>query len=311
MPILGVTAGSKRKGITFTQSLLPATRKWSEVAYDDAHSSWFVLCTDPNSTNGASSTDGLTWTARTTSRSTSAGLGAGPSFFATMQYAGTGEGSYSNDGGVNWSNMTLPMDYYYFSGKNSTYMVIMSHYGNGVSRSTNGYTWSSSTMTVGQYWNGVAWNGSVWAAVGGNSTTIANSSTDGATWTARTLPVSQTWNGVIWDGVSKFWAWCDDNTINATSPDGVTWTQILGSKGYSGMRVGVLKDTMYASDGATQVAKSTNTGLSWTSIPLGYTSIGQGWGNQHYTQNATKDKFVFVSNDGGYNPDNKVYLGAI
>lgn len=295
MPILGIVASSKTKGVKFTQSTLPASRKWDSVAYDDGHGVWAVSASGTNA--AATSTDGLTWTARTISRVVDY-VGAGPNFLAAVIYNGNpADGSYSSDGGVSWTNMTFPMPFAYPMAKNSTYMVLISHLGTIALRSTNGYTWTASTLPASVYWNGIGWSGSVFAAVAGNATNSAAYSSDGVTWTGTTMPASGNWDGAIWDGASKFIAYLDNVATSATSPDGITWTQ------FTGTRVGgaALGDTLYTAQFTggtyTSIYKTTDTGATWTAVPLGFTIVTAGFGVQRYAQNTAKNKAVFANYD--------------
>ncbi len=176
----------------------------------------------------ATSTDGITWTARSAIRNiSSAAFGAGRFCFATTAQ----EVLHSTDGFTFSSAATgsVYVESIFHNGlavgSGSMFVAVGS---NGIVSSPDGITWTSRTNPSGQALTSVTYGGGIWVAVGGGSAII--SSPDGITWTNRTPTGMGTinYNAVAY-GAGRFYA--NANYITEAggygggwvSSDGITW----------------------------------------------------------------------------------------
>jgi hypothetical protein len=140
-----------------------------------------------NTTAGAYSTNGTTWTNMTLPFSSSSGYSSvtyGNGLFVAV-VPGTTTAASSNDG-ITWTQRTLP--------SSSTWKSVT--YGNGLfvaagsagvaATSPDGITWTARTLPANADWRSVTYGNGVFVAV--SSSNAAATSPDGITWTGRTLP---------------------------------------------------------------------------------------------------------------------------
>lgn len=210
----------------------------------------------------ATSTDGITWTTRTSPSGLGhQGITFGSGLFVTVVGNGTTSTSiYTSTDGITWTARTSPSTGYQgvFFG-NSLFVAFGSSI---VSTSTDGITWTSRTAagawvgcsygaskfvlvsngtaaaysTDGATWtvttNGISggsgavvFGNGIFAAVGGGGTNYASSSTDGITWTVRGAANSLSWQNVQF-GNGQFIATAESGTGNRimSSTNGITWT---------------------------------------------------------------------------------------
>jgi hypothetical protein len=135
------------------------------------------------------STDGLTWTAGTTTLGGIADLAwAGTQWVVTGGIAGGGPRVYTSTDGATWTTRTPPgSDWVTRLGWNGTRLLTsVANTANILSSTDNGNTWSSivasaGTMNIGAF----AWGSGQWIAAGYST---IYTSTDGFTWTPHTAP---------------------------------------------------------------------------------------------------------------------------
>ena len=107
----------------------------------------------------ATSSDGVTWTARTIPAGTYNALAWNGSRFVAV---GNSVSATSSDG-VSWTARTIPSGIYNALAWNGSLFVAI---GNGVcATSSDGITWTARTIPTGDY-NALAWNGSLFVAIG-------------------------------------------------------------------------------------------------------------------------------------------------
>ena len=240
--IIGATS---EDGITWDTrtSLMPSGANWSSMSsglFDDGSSvgkvSRFVAVAGTSAnTTSASSSDGLTWTAR--SIGTSAiwvGVTFGaqkfvavPSDVTTVRISSDGD-NWDQTGTLTTTGFTA-IAY----GKNR-FVAIKSgtNVTNYATSTTLTGTWTAGTLPSSSNWNSIAYGNNRFVAVSSTSGTIAAYSLDGITWTASTLPSTAVWTSVRY-GQGVFLA-VSTTTAAATSPDGVTWTARTTSTAASG-----------------------------------------------------------------------------
>ena len=169
----------------------------------------------------ATSTDGITWTARTLPASeywNSVTYGNG-TFVAVLD----GLSTATSTDGITWNASTMPSNtnWYSVTYGNGTFVAVASNNA-AAATSTDGITWTARTMPSTRSWYSVTYGDGTFVTVEIGSAAAA-SSTDGITWTARTLPSNSEWRSVT-HGDGTFVAVAASSNTVATSPDGITWT---------------------------------------------------------------------------------------
>ena len=264
------------------ENTLPADSMWWSVIYGNGK----FVAVARDSTNGAYSMDGITWTAMTlpASRDWKSVTYGNDKFVAVA--SGSANGAYSTDG-INWTEMTLPaskswQSVTYGDGK---YVAVASDKSDKGAYSTDGITWTQMSMSISQSWQSVTYGDGKFVAVAYNSKKGAYS-TDGITWTEMTLTAGHNWR--ITYGNDKFVAVAVDWADGAYSTDGITWTKMFmpESKFWSSVTYGDGKFVAVSSD-SNKVAYSTD-GINWTgmSMPEGHNGVSVAYGD---------GKFVAVS----------------
>jgi len=178
-----------------------------------------------NSTVAASSTDGLTWTSRTISSGNAwEDVSFGNGMFVAIS-SGTNIASSSPDG-INWTGRTLPSSgtWKRVGYGNGLWVAIKSVSGTAYATSTDGITWTARTFPVSVNPQAIAYGNETWVIVTSNSTVLT--STDGLTWTSRTSVISGPVAVSFGDGVFFALGW----NVSAKSLDGITWVS-TGSAG--------------------------------------------------------------------------------
>ncbi len=178
--------------ITFKQRSLPTTTspQWWDVCWAKKLKLYCAIC--GNSTNIATSPDGITWTLRTLPAS------------------------------LNWRAVCWLEEKEIF--------VALAYGTSTYATSIDGITWTSRTMPVSANWTDLCWAASAGAAgilcAVAQDSSIAATSADGITWTQRTLPTSSGWTAIEWSPkLNLFCAIAYGSTVAATSPDGISWIQ--------------------------------------------------------------------------------------
>jgi hypothetical protein len=170
---------------TNTSVSLPSAGEWSGIAYNG--SVWAAVMS--GSTAAATSTDAITWTARTTSGSSNwNGLDYRAGVFCTVGSGSTA--AQTSTDGITWNSRTLPVsDSWYITNSDGSFnkpgFMAISTNGSYTAYSTNGITWTQGTFPVSsQYWN-AAYNGTVWLSMSENFANWFTTSTNGTTWSAK------------------------------------------------------------------------------------------------------------------------------
>ena len=274
---------------------------------------------------GATSEDGVTWTARpslmpssTTWNALAHGLiedGSTQEKVSTFVAVASGStaAAYSYDG-ITWTASTLPSaslwsDVAY---GNEKFVAIASN-STTVAISLDGLVWDITGTLPSTGFNTLTYGRGIFVALK-SGTTTAVTSTDGVTWTARTLPSGSVWTGVTW-GNNRFVAVCSDNNSGAYSLDGITWvTMSMGSvdgssiAGYQRVAYGqgLFVATTYQSgvDDYSFISTSED-GLSWTtrgvqaSTPSNGGSSFTGWNAVAFGNPQRIGRWAILQKDSG------------
>lgn len=250
--------------------------------------------------NFATSTDGLTWTARTSATLT-AGAGWGRLAYGAGLYVATNQGTSSScassPDGITWTSRTMPSSSDWGAGGlcfgGGKFVSVAFAFGTKAAYSSDGITWTAATLPSSTNWYGVAHGAGVFVAVGVGSSCA--SSTDGITWTTRTMPSSETWIDVVYAG-GQFVAIANSSTAAATSPDGITWTArtLPANAKWYGLTYGTSNYVALESGlgAGTNVATSSD-GITWAS---GSFSNYRVWSRPTYGA----DLFVTMSRTSDY-----------
>jgi hypothetical protein len=182
--------------------------------------------------NYKTSTDGLTWTARTGVTATVAGgypVAYGAGVFVAV---GNGTASSSPDG-ITWTTRaSFPSSLYgtYVTWNGSIFVCVgvttAGAAGTVSATSPDGITWTARTIVSGIY-TGLAYGNGIWVATSGNAATgiygTSATSPDGITWTARTTPNNYYDSGIAF-GNGFFLLLIYNSPFYSVSTDGINWT---------------------------------------------------------------------------------------
>lgn len=250
-------------GITWYEQSSAAPYAWSGVCYG---ASGFVAVAngDGGTTQAMTSSDGLTWTLRSTPASQSnhnwRSVAYGNGVYVAVASGGSGTGNkamYSADG-ITWTASSTPSDpagCVSVAYGNGTFVAVAAVSASNVlaaMTSTDGATWTART-TANDDWTAVTYGNAVFTAVG-NSGVAANSvmtSTDGVTWTNATAASTNAWSGISFG----------NNTFVAVSSTG-TGNQVMISEATSAVWAsGVYSDPLDAGSQWIMVAGATDVGF--------------------------------------------------
>jgi hypothetical protein len=315
-------ATSVDNGASWTARTLPTSAIWNGLAY--ANGVWMSVAgfSGANTAATTSSDNGVTWVSRSLPVSASwSGVAAAANGRFVAITGGTTSNTitaYSDNAGVTWvqaHNDIMPANTTWsaLAYGNNTFVAVAGWGGatqNVATSNTDGITWVSRTLPSSQQWTDVQYSNGVFVAVAGagTSTTIAATSADnGATWTSRTLPTSISWNklavgdGTIvavggWPGAQT--AVCATSTDNGTSwtsrslPFTASWADVAYGAG-----VWYAYPGMYENNGTTNLARSIDQGITWTTFSP--TTGGGGLTTDQRPMGTVFANGVFITISGG------------
>lgn len=166
----------------------------------------------------SSSTDGITWTTRTSGTASALySVAYGNGLFLT---GASGGGILTSTDAITWTSRTSGTTSAFFATEYGNGLYIAAGNAGVLVTSTDGITWTSRTAGTATF-RALTYGNGLYVA-GGDSGTI-RSSTDGITWTSRTSgSTSQIWSLTYGNGLYLY------TTLGGglhTSTDGITWTQ--------------------------------------------------------------------------------------
>jgi hypothetical protein len=311
MPIMaGLGIGTRGYGqfgkgiVSWIATTLASSTSWNVMGYK---SGIFVAIGGSSDSNVAqSSTDGITWTARTMPLSLRwQSIATDDSrFVVTPRHQGPPNNTTAiaySDNGTTWTQASVPSARWYGIGYGNGLWVITplasdtNSSTNIYATSTNGTSWTERTISRQVARKNVAYGNAIWVMGGGSS--YYWTSTNGTSWTERTWTVTSEEGLAFVNG--QFIAPPNGSTAYWTSTNGTSWTQRTGpASGYG--RVGGDGTTIkLVTDVSSNFAYSSTDGITWTAELLpstgNWSAIAAGGG-----------KFVTVSR----NTTNAAYLGA-
>jgi hypothetical protein len=279
-----------------SSSGVKAVQTWTgRVSASETNYSWRIVCWSPErqifvalandgSTRVMTSSNGITWTGRTSSNNTNGWNGVCWSpelmLFVAVAYNGTTNRVMTSPDGTNWTgrtsaNETNQWRSVCWSPELGLFVAVADSGTNRVMTSPNGTTWTGRlSSNENNEWFSVCWSPelSLFVAVAFNGTTNrVMTSPNGITWTGRVSSnEANTWYSVCWSGKLGLFAVVAETGSNKvmTSPDGITWTGRVSSNetnGWNGVcwsaELGLFAAVSY--NGTNRVMSSPD-GINWT-----------------------------------------------
>jgi len=256
-------------GTTWTARSATEASFWSSVTFGNGT---FVAVSVSGTNRVMTSTDGITWTARSVPASTWTSVTYGNGLFVAVAGFGTDRIMTSPDG-VTWTSRGSSTDSW--SGityGNSVFVAVGAGSTNRVMTSTDGITWTNRsipTSSSGAQWKSVTWGNNKFVAIsytGFNDRVMT--SPDGVTWTYAQAIHNGNWSSIAY-GNNLFVATASNPGMSSdyvmTSSDGITWTPRTAAAAVSWNAVvyGGGKFVAVASSGSNRVMTSTD-GITWT-----------------------------------------------
>jgi prepilin-type N-terminal cleavage/methylation domain-containing protein len=208
-------------GVTWTRSVLPFVEAASSIVYDGTA---FIVGNSWNTKFARSIDNGNTWSLVTAPGTADAMIYAGGKFVTVKTWGDNQAVMTSTDGITWTLRSTPTYERWEDVAYGAGTFVAVSGSGRntGVMTSADGYNWTMRTTPTAHGWSSVAYgNGQFVATSHDNSNTAIATSPDGITWTTRTTPAGYNWWGVAYGNGT--WVVTTVNKV-ATSPDGITWT---------------------------------------------------------------------------------------
>ena len=205
------------------------------------------------------STDGINWSSVTDDGITNAvGICYGLGAWVTTEYGATVNGAAtSTNNGTSWTLRTISHAIYNVAGNSSIVVGVSVDNSGTTSYTTNLSTWTTGTLPNNIIYRGISYGNNLFVTVSQTSGTNAASSTDGISWTGRTLPASQVWYGIEWLGAN--WIAVGSGTTAATSTDAITWTsRTIGSGDHYFVASNGIDRAVVGTDGSTATQYSTS-----------------------------------------------------
>ena len=230
---------------------LPASATWCGLVYGGGLYVVFVYDTSTFYT----SSDLITWTARSTTRARWGGAAYASGTFVVVSQSAS---AYTSTDGITWTARAMPSSRNWRKVRhvNGQFMSLGGDSGTACATSPDGITWTARTLPTSADWFDVAYGNGVYVAI--SSGTACATSPDGITWTARTLPTFGYYRAVVF-GLGLFVA-ASASGIQ-TSTDGITWTQ--GTAGSSITEVTFLAGVFVAT--GTGPSYTSSDGITWAS----------------------------------------------
>lgn len=210
-----VKVGTNTLGSRIFEKTLPNSTNWNSVAYGNG----LFVAVSYNSSDAATSPDGITWTKRTLPTSAFwSSVTYGNGLFVAVAY--NSSIAATSPDGINWTQRTLSRAATWFSITygNGVYVAVSKGTGTATT-SPDGTTWTDRTLSRSSDWNSVTYGNGVFVVVSRGGT-YAITSPDGINWTDRTIPANL-WSSISY-GNGIFVAVTVDSVV--TSTNGITWT---------------------------------------------------------------------------------------
>ena len=216
-----ITLNNRCLGVVWSANSLPANVNWRAVAYGNGV--WVAIAAYSNA--AATSTDGITWTSRTTSSSSLMAMTFGNGLFVAVGQSGA---AATSPDGITWTSRTMPTSVAWntVTYGNGTFVALASS-GLNAATSTNGTTWTARTIPSGYMWNSVTYGNGLFVGVTYYDNSVIVSSNNGTSWTAYNPSMNNMFSVVYGNSLFVVVGNSGSNTDNVgvkTSTNGQTWT---------------------------------------------------------------------------------------
>jgi outer membrane protein OmpA-like peptidoglycan-associated protein len=293
-------------GTTWTARSATEANFWSSVTFGNGT---FVAVSNSGTNRVMTSSDGITWTARSVPASPWTSVTYGNGVFAAV--AGSGNIMTSPDG-ITWTARGTSTDSW--SGiayGNNTFVAVGMGTTNFVMTSTDGITWTNRsipTSSSGAQWKSVTWGNNKFVAIsdtGFNDRVMT--SPDGVTWTYAQAIHNGNWSSIAYGNnlfvatATSFGGGGSSFDYVMTSSDGTTWTPRTAAVavGWNAVVYGGGKFVAVSSSGSNRVMTSTD-GITWSAHTAadasGWSSVT--YGNGVYVAIATNGSGARVMTSG-------------
>ncbi len=238
----------------------------------------FIAVSNENTGLVSTSTDGLTWTARTAATNTNLNATAyGNSLYLI---AGTAGSIQSSTNGITWTARANPLStsstkYNIFSvNYDSVAKFILGGQSGAIGTSTDGITWNAypnfTTVLSSTVMNSIVYGNGQFVKAGNLG--VIRTSTDGITWTARTSGTSSVISHLALTGTNTYVA-VGANGLALSSTNAITWTA-RNSRVVVSLQSGLTYGNGFFVAGTASGEYGTSTdGITWNQYP-GYPPFG-------------------------------------
>ena len=274
-------------GTTWTARNAPEANFWQSVAFGNGT---FVAVSVDGTNRVMTSSDGITWTARSVPASSWTSVTYGNGVFVAVAGFGTDRIMTSPDG-ITWTPRGSSTDSWEaITYGNNTFVAVASMGTNRVMTSTDGITWTNRSVPTGiQQWKSVTWGNNKFVAVSGSGfNDRVMTSADGVTWTFAQAIHNGNWSSIAYGNntfVATATSFGGGGSMDyvMTSSDGITWTArtAAAAVGWNAVGYGGGKFVAVTSSGSNRVMTSTD-GITWAAHTAadasGWTSVTYGNG---------------------------------
>ena len=270
-------------GTTWTARNATEANFWQSVAFGNGT---FVAVSVDGTNRVMTSSDGITWTARSVPASSWTSVTYGNGVFVAVAGFGTDRIMTSPDG-ITWTPRGSSTDSWDAIAYGNNTFVAVGMSTNRVMTSTDGITWTNRTVPTGiQQWKSVTWGNNKFVAVSGTGfNDRVMTSADGVTWTYAQAIHNGNWSSIAYGNntfVATATSFGGGGSMDyvMTSSDGITWTArtAAAAVGWNAVVYGGGKFVAVSSSGSNRVMTSTD-GITWAAHTAADAS---GWSSVTY-----------------------------
>ena len=270
-------------GTTWTARNATEANFWQSVAFGNGT---FVAVSVDGTNRVMTSSDGITWTARSVPASSWTSVTYGNGVFVAVAGFGTDRIMTSPDG-ITWTPRGSSTDSWDAIAYGNNTFVAVGMSTNRVMTSTDGITWTNRTVPTGiQQWKSVTWGNNKFVAVSGTGfNDRVMTSADGVTWTYAQAIHNGNWSSIAYGNntfVATATSFGGGGSMDyvMTSSDGITWTArtAAAAVGWNAVVYGGGKFVAVTNSGSNRVMTSTD-GITWAAHTAADAS---GWSSVTY-----------------------------
>ena len=271
-------------GTTWTARNATEANFWQSVTFGNGT---FVAVSTNGTNRVMTSSDGISWTARSVPASTWTSVTYGNGVFVAVAGFGT-DRIMTSPNGVTWTPRGSSTDGWAgITFGNGTFVAVGMGPTNYVMTSTDGITWTNRsipTSSSGAQWQSVTWGNNKFVAISGTGfNDRVMTSADGATWSYAQAIHNGNWSSIAYGNntfVATATSFGSGSGYVMTSSDGITWTPrtAAAAVGWNAVVYGGDKFVAVSSSGSNRVMTSTD-GITWAAHTAADSS---GWSSVTY-----------------------------